>query len=141
MFFGQDVLQFRRMFYTAWSKYLNKQPLEPVEEQIVMVIQDHPEYQSIFDNEKALEANYLPELDQTNPFLHMALHLSLREQVVTNRPKGIQDIFARLCEHVKPIDAEHKMLDILAESLWAAQKNQSMPDESAYLQNLKQLVD
>ena len=141
MFFGQDVLQFRRMFYTAWSKYLNKQPLEPVEEQIAMVIQDHPEYQSIFNNEKALEANYLPELGESNPFLHMALHLSLREQVVTNRPAGIQAIFAKLCESMKPIDAEHLMLDILAESLWLAQKNQAMPDESVYLSNLQKLVE
>lgn len=141
MFFGQDVLQFRRMFYTAWSKHLNKQPLEPVEQQIVMVIEDHPEYQTIFNNEKALDTNYFPELGETNPFLHMSLHLSLREQVVTNRPAGIQTIFAKLCETMKPIDAEHTMLDILAESLWTAQKNQSMPDEATYLTNLKKLIE
>ncbi|WP_367607615.1 DUF1841 family protein [Legionella sp. W05-934-2] len=140
MLFGQDVLQFRRMFYSAWAKFLNKQPLEPVEEQLVLVIQDHPEYQSIFDNEKALEANYLPELGDSNPFLHMALHLSLREQVVTNRPDGIQAIFAKLCERMKPIDAEHMMIDVLAESLWMAQKHQSLPDETEYLANLTNLV-
>ncbi len=141
MFFGQDVLQFRRMFYTAWSKYHNKQLLESVEEQIVMVIQDHPEYHPIFNSEKALEASYLPELGESNPFLHMSLHLSLREQVSTNRPNGIQSIFVKLCEKMTPIDAEHKMMDILAENLWEAQKNQSMPDEEDYLINLRKLVE
>jgi len=140
MLFGQDVIQFRRMFYSAWSKYLNKQPLQPVEEQIAMVLVDHPEYHALFENEKALEADYLPEMGDGNPFLHMGLHLSLREQIVTDRPNGIRQIFETLCLKMKPIEAEHAMIDILAECLWSAQQNQAMPDEANYLTSLQKLV-
>ena len=41
-------------------------------------------------------ANYSPRSGQLNPWLHMGLHLAVREQVATNRPHGITEVHAKL---------------------------------------------
>ncbi|WP_204318325.1 DUF1841 family protein [Serratia marcescens] len=38
------------------------------------------------------------ELGETNPFLHMGLHLAVREQVATDRPQGIRTVYTKLIE-------------------------------------------
>jgi hypothetical protein len=83
----------------------------------------------------------VPEGGKTNPFLHMGLHLALREQLATNRPAGIADVFDQL--QARSGDrhaAEHQALDCLAEALWTAQNNNTAPDEQDYLDSLKRLL-
>jgi signal transduction protein with GAF and PtsI domain len=139
MIFGQDKNELRRMYVDAWRKSVNGEPLSPLETQIAQVVSDHPEYQALM-TEETLEAAYTPEGGQTNPFLHMGLHLAIREQVSTNRPNGIQLVFNELTSKLQePHEAEHQMLECLAETLWEAQGNNSMPDENAYLERLRRL--
>ncbi|VAW67640.1 hypothetical protein MNBD_GAMMA09-172, partial [hydrothermal vent metagenome] len=40
-----------------------------------------------------------------------------------------------------PHDAEHEMMECLGEALWLAQRNQTTPDEAAYLECLKKLLE
>jgi hypothetical protein len=71
----------------------------------------------------------------------MGLHLALREQLATNRPTGIADVFDQL--QARSGDrhaAEHQALDCLAEALWTAQNNNTAPDEQDYLDSLKRLL-
>ncbi len=139
MIFGQDRNELRQMYIDAWRKSATGAVLSPLEAQIATVIEDHPEYQEMMTGD-ALEETYTPEGGKTNPFLHMGLHLAIREQVATDRPAGISAIFNTLL--VKTGDAhgtEHKALDCLAETLWEAQGSNAMPDEAAYLERLRQL--
>jgi hypothetical protein len=70
----------------------------------------------------------------------MGLHLAIREQVATNRPAGITAIHDTLTKRMgDPHAAEHAMLEPLAETLWAAQRNGSPPNELAYLDRLRTL--
>jgi hypothetical protein len=127
------------MYVDAWRKSCAGEILSALESQIAEVIRDHPEYQPSMSTE-SLEASYSPEGGQTNPFLHMGLHLAVREQVQTNRPPGIAEVFAQLL--AKSTDrhaAEHQALDCLAEALWTAQSNNTAPDEQAYLECLRRL--
>lgn len=136
--FGNDRNQLRQMYKTSWEKFLKKETLTSLESQITAVIQEHPEYHSFVSQ---LEKDFLPELGQTNPFLHMGLHLGIREQIDTNRPAGIKQIFAQLIPLCNsPHDAEHKMIDCLAEAMWSAQTNNQPPDEDKYLNNLRELL-
>ncbi|MGI9203423.1 MAG: DUF1841 family protein [Woeseiaceae bacterium] len=139
MIFGQDRNELRQMYIDAWAKSTAGDILSPLEAQIVAVINDHPEYQSALTAEN-LDKSFSPESGQTNPFLHMGLHLAIREQVATDRPTGIKSLFAelrtRLGDHHA---AEHLALECLAETLWEAQSNNAMPDEAAYLQRLQRL--
>ena len=94
MIFGQDRHELREMYADAWQKHRDKTPLSPLEAQIVQVIEDHPEYHEAVGGD--LAKDFTVEGGKTNPFLHMGLHLSIREQVATDRPPGIAAIFRQL---------------------------------------------
>jgi len=126
------------MYADAWQKYCDKRPLTPLEAQITQVIEDHPEYHAAITGD--LDRDFTVEGGQTNPFLHLGLHLGIREQVSTNRPAGIAAIFKALAARAGGShDAEHRMIDCLAETLWEAQSNNTAPDETAYLEQLRNL--
>ncbi len=136
--FGTDRNQLRQMYKTAWEKYQQKHPMTPLETQIAEVVREHPEYHNFVNQ---LEQDFLPELGEANPFLHMGMHLGLREQLATNRPDGIVDVYQQLLSRLgSPHDAEHQMIDCLAEAMWLAQQNNRIPDEVEYLKCLKNLV-
>jgi hypothetical protein len=138
MIFGQDRNELRRLYASAWQKHRDGQVLSPLEAQIAQVVEEHPEYHAAVSGD--LEREYTVEDGQTNPFLHMGLHLGIREQIATNRPAGVKDIHARLAAKTGDVHvAEHQMIDCLAETLWEAQGQNRMPDEDAYLERLRRL--
>lgn len=138
MIFGEDRNELRQMYSTAWKKHGDSELLSPLESQIVQVIDDHPEYHDAVSSD--LDRDFTVEGGKTNPFLHMGLHLGIREQVATNRPAGIAAIFSNLAAKTGDAHlAEHRMIDCLAETLWEAQSNNSVPNESQYLERLRQL--
>ena len=133
--FGNDRQQLRKAYADAWQKFQLQKTLTPLEQQIAEVIKEHPEYHHSLNQ---LGADFLPENDQTNPFLHMGMHLGLREQLTTNRPLGIRDCYQTLCnKYQSSHEAEHDMMDCLAEAIWQAQRLGTAPNESAYLTCLK----
>jgi Domain of unknown function (DUF1841) len=140
VFSDQSREQLRQMYLNTWRKYTAQQPLEPLEAQVAAVIAEHPEYVPLLESgPDALSANYIPEGGQQNPFLHMGLHLALREQVATNRPQGITQIHQSLAQRLDPHTAEHAMLEVLAETLWESQRSAKAPDEQRYLERLRSL--
>lgn len=141
VFAGQSRDQLRQMYRDVWRKFQASQPLEPLEKQIAAVISEHPEYIAWLESgDEALQQNFTPEAGRENPFLHMGLHLAIREQVATNRPAGITAIHQKLSQRLGDVhQAEHKMLEALGETLWEAQRNNLPPDEQAYLQRLGRL--
>jgi len=129
------------MFYSAWQKRTSKEPLEPMEKQIVTLLEEHPEYHKLVENKDAIDQDYTPEDGELNPFLHLSLHLALREQVGTDRPKGIAMLTrSLLLKHGDGHKVEHLMIECLGEFLWDAQRQQRAPDEQAYLEKLKHLL-
>ena len=140
--FGNDRDSMRRYYWQAWTKFQQKQPMGALEQQVAAVIKEHPEYQrGLAQTDKMLQRDYLPENGETNPFLHMGLHLGIREQVATNRPTGISTVYQQLVLKYGAHDAEHRMMDCLAESMWLAQRYNTAPDEAAYLARLTQLLE
>jgi hypothetical protein len=138
--YTQERDKLRQLYADIWHKARQNQPLDTLEQQIAQVISEHPEYHKILENRQHLSNEYLPEMGETNPFLHMGMHLALREQVATNRPAGIAEVFLKLSiQHSDKLAVEHKMMDCLAEALWNSQKYQRAPDEQAYLNCLKKL--
>jgi hypothetical protein len=139
MIFGQDRDELRRRYSDAWANAKRGAALSPLDAQIVKVIEEHPEYQSVIESSSP-SIEFPPEQGQSNPYLHMGLHLAVREQLATNRPLGIREIFEQIARVAGDSHtAEHAMLECLAESLWDAQRAQALPDERLYLERLKQL--
>jgi len=136
--FGQDRNELRQMYASAWQKRCSDEQLSPLEKQIAQVIEDHPEYHDAVSGD--LEQEFTVEGGQTNPFLHMGLHLGIREQVATDRPAGIASVFSTMAARIgDPHKAEHQMIDCLAETLWEAQRNNQPPDETSYIERLRKL--
>jgi hypothetical protein len=103
---------------------------------------EHPEYHGILgDIESAKEAEYTPEKGQTNPFLHLSMHMSITEQVQIDQPRGIREASQQLMikldsEH----EAQHKIMECLGQVLWNAQRDGTPPDMAAYVEAIKKLL-
>ena len=141
-FHDQDRESLRRVYVEAWRKHRESRPVEPVEDQIIRVVELHPEYAALLESgEVALGRDYTPEGGQSNPFLHMGLHLAIREQVATDRPAGIAEVHRALVTRLGDAHtAEHAMIACLGEALWQAQRSGRPADEAAYLESLRRLT-
>jgi hypothetical protein len=139
--FGNDRDRLRRYYCTVWEKVQAGQPLEPLEHLMAGVIREHPEYQPALANaETALGREYLPEMGETNPFLHMGMHIAIQEQLSSDRPTGIREVYQQLCQRLgDPHPAEHQMMECLGETLWEAQRAGVEPDEQVYLERLRRI--
>ena len=140
--FGQDRNRLRQVFFDAWDKHRRGRPLEPLEQQIVMLLEQHPEYHTLFAApERELDRDYLPEAGSGNPFLHLSLHLAIRDQLALDRPAGVRQAMAAITAGaVSAHEAEHLAMEQLSEALWSAQRNGTPPDEERYLEQLQELA-
>jgi hypothetical protein len=140
MLYGNTVQDTRHLFFESWRKHLQNLPFTPLEAQLINVIQQHPEYHTLLAQQDK-DAHYTPEQGESNPFLHMGLHLAIRDQVAMNRPIGIQTVYQQLLQRYHdPHRVEHLLLEPLADCIWLAQKQQRAPDEQAYLRACQNLV-
>ncbi len=138
MFQSRD--QVRQIYLNVWQKMQTGELLEPMEAIIADIIKMHPEYHPLLsDADNARDRDFLPEQGDTNPFLHMGMHIALREQASTDRPAGFQAIYQKLVNRQGQHDAEHAMMECLAEALWRSQKDNQPFDEEVYLSNLERL--
>jgi hypothetical protein len=137
----QSREQLRRAYMDAWRKHRERLPMEPLEAQIADVVVLHPEYHPKLEREEdALNQDYSPESGQSNPFLHMGLHLAVRDQIATDRPKGIRSAYEAIAGSRDPHEAEHMMIECLAEAIWESQRSGRPPDEQAYLESIRRLA-
>lgn len=130
----------RDFFFEAWRKFNLQSPLTDLEKIAVSVMHLHPEYHAILNApEQYKQQAYFPEMGETNPFLHMSLHLSVLEQISINQPIGISDIYTKLrTHHQNEHDAQHDILECLAETIWSAQRNNTALDAEHYITLLQQ---
>lgn len=133
--FSNDRNTLRQQFFQAWQKYRTPAvQLTPLEQMIGELITAHPEYQHLFD---ATQADFIAEdfaADGINPFLHLGLHIALKEQLQADRPAGISALMTEALRHGADWHAlEHRLMDCLQSALWQAQAQGTAPDELQYL--------
>ncbi|MES9993906.1 MAG: DUF1841 family protein [Candidatus Thiodiazotropha sp.] len=130
-----DRNQLRQVFFEAWRKHQAGAAMEPLEKMICSVVKAHPEYHGMLnDRERFLLQEFHAESGESNPFLHMAMHITLLEQITTDRPFGISGLYQRLCQRAgEAHEAEHQLMECLGRILWEAQSANQMPDETAYI--------
>ena len=122
----------REMFFAAWRKYRAGEPLAGIEALALDVILLHPEYHEVLEHpERYRDRDYF---DESNPFLHMSLHVALEEQLSIDQPPGIRAACDGLLERCGDRhEALHQALECLAETVWRAQRERRAPDAAAYL--------
>ena len=139
---SNDRTQLRKTFFDIWKQKSAGAPLDAMQTIIANIIELHPEYHQLLANEDTLNKDYLPDQGETNPFLHMSMHIALHEQISTNRPAGIAQCYTQIIKNTgSEHDAEHAMMECLGEALWRAQRDRTMPDEQAYLKCLQKLSE
>lgn len=127
--------QAREFLFDLWAKHRSEATLTPLEGVALAVILEHPEYQEMLSQrERYLEREWQPEGGETNPFLHMMMHLAIEEQASIDQPPGIRAAIEALARrHGSAHDARHDVMDCLAEMIWQAQRNGVPFDNAAYL--------
>ncbi len=137
--FNPSVNDVRNFFFDTFAKANQQQALSELEKMAYSVIMEHPEYQVVLrDREKYLKYNWLPDAGETNPFLHLSMHMSIWEQLSIDQPMGIKALYLELCEQFgDEHEAQHQVLDCLAEMVWQAQYNNMQPDPTIYLSCLR----
>lgn len=132
--------QVRQFFFGVWAKYRAGQPLAGAEQPALDAILTHPEYHALLDQPgRYLERDYQPESGETNPFLHLSMHLAVSEQLSVDQPPGIRARYQRLLAlHGDAMPAQHAVIECLAEMIWQVQRYQTTFDSAAYLRCLDQ---
>jgi hypothetical protein len=131
--------QARDFFFEVWSKSMSRSPLTPLESIAAAILADHPEYHAVLaDPERNRDREWRPEGGESNPFLHLSMHLAIEEQLSIDQPPGIREAVNTLArrrdsEH----EARHDVMECLAEVVWQAQRNSRPFDNTAYLDCLR----
>ncbi len=130
----------RRFFFLVWRKNQEKTLMTPMESLAWQVISHHPEYHDLLARpEDFLEREWFPEQGETNPFLHLGLHLAVEEQISIDQPPGIRVAYDQLCHALRDEHAaRHRVLECLAETLWSSQRNGTPLDGARYLQLIRE---
>jgi len=127
--------QVRQFFFDAWAKFRAGRPLTDLEAMATGHIGRHPEYHAVLEQpERYREREWPPESGETNPFLHLSMHLSIGEQLSIDQPPGVKTRYLALAERLGDEHAaQHAVMDCLAEMVWRAQRDNLPPDGTAYL--------
>jgi len=129
----------RRFFCAADAKQRQGLLLDAMELVATRWIAEHPEYGAeLADEAAALEAVYTVEEGRTNPFLHLAMHLSIDEQCSIDQPTGIRQAVALLAAKRQSLHAaHHEVMECLGEMIWASQRSGLPPDGLAYIEAVR----
>ena len=132
--------QARIFLFDLWDKHRAGTALTALESMALAVVLEHPEYHAVLaDRERYMERDWTPEGGETNPFLHLQMHLAIEEQVSIDSPPGIRAAVEALAtKHGSMHDARHDVMDCLGEVIWQAQRNSMGFDNSRYLECLAQ---
>ena len=127
--------QVREAFFEAWRKYRAGEPLVGVEALALDAILAHPEYHGLLGQPERFRGK---DYDgESNPFLHLSLHVALAEQLSIDQPPGIAQRFAALLARTGERHAAmHEAIECLAETVWRAQRDGAPPDAAGYLECL-----
>jgi hypothetical protein len=132
----------RRFFCDVWKKKAEGQILDAMETLAGDWMAEHSEYHTLLaDPEGALAQDYTPERGETNPFLHLSMHLSISEQISINQPPGIKEIAEKLSQKLGSIhEAQHLIMECLGLVMWEAQRENQALNPEKYLEALKKLI-
>jgi len=132
----------RRFFREAWRKQSEGVPLEPIEAIAAEIVAAHPEIHGLLDAAGSTEAgteDAAVEAEGGGAFLHLSLHLAVREQISIDQPPGIRAQYERLAARSGAHPAFHAIMECLGRTLHEAQTAGTGPDGQVYLERISRL--
>lgn len=138
--FNPSREQVRRFFTDAWLKHRQAGILTPLESMAVDWIRQHPEYHAALEDPDAVDADFPVEAGQTNPFLHLSMHLAISEQLSIDQPPGIKAAYEQLLTTRDAHEAVHEIMECLGEVVWEAQRMGRPFSNDVYLDLIRRRV-
>ena len=134
--------QVREFFFETWRKYRAGELLVGLEALAADLLLAHSEYHAVLaDPVRFGDQEYFPELGESNPFLHLSMHLAVEEQLSIDQPPGVASRFAALVtRHGDRHVALHEAMECVAEMVWRSQRDHAPPDGAAYLECLEKKI-
>ena len=129
--------QVRHFFINAWRTHQAGGVLTPLETMAVDLIEQHPEYHAVLNDPDSANADYTIEQGQTNPFLHLSMHLAINEQLSIDHPPGIKAAHQALTATRDTHEAAHVIMEALGEVIWEAQRLKKPLDSDHYLELIR----
>jgi len=125
----------RLFFCSVYAKSRSAQPMDAIEILAAQWIAEHPEYHADLSDQDAAISRIYPEgSGQTNPFLHLSMHLSISEQCSIDQPRGIRQAVELLTHKRQSLHiAHHEAMDCLGTMLWESQRAGRPPDGQSYI--------
>ncbi len=125
----------RRFFCQVYAKQQSDQLSDALETLAGLWVDEHPEFHSdLADCDAALKRHYGGEAGQSNPFLHLSMHVSISEQCSIDQPRGIRQAVELLAAKRNSLhDAHHEVMECLGTMLWESQRSGQPPDGQAYI--------
>jgi hypothetical protein len=125
----------RQFLFESWRKRRAGELLTPLEDLAAQLVEKHPEYhEQLSDPQRYQDKDYLSGHGETNPFLHLMMHLAIEEQLSIGQPPGIRRHIERLTrKHGAEHEAQHAMMECLAETIMQAQRSHAAPSGTVYL--------
>lgn len=137
MLFNPTRDQVRQFFTEAWSKQKSGAVLTPLETMAVDLMQQHPEYHAELEDPEIATADYSVEQGRSNPFLHLSMHLAIKEQLSIDQPPGIKAAYQSLIATREPHEAMHIIMEALGETVWESQRLRTPLDTEKYLELIR----
>ena len=134
--FNPSQADVRRFLCAVHAKTLSGAPMEAIETLASLWIAEHPEYHAELANaDAAVARNYDETPEQTNPFLHLSMHLSISEQCSIDQPRGIRQAVELLSKRLDGglHDAHHAAMECLGQMLADSQRSGLPPDGATYV--------
>ncbi len=130
----------RRFFCSAFAKAQSNSAQDAIETIANQWMSEHPEYHGDLQAADAAVARVYDGGDgQTNPFLHLSMHLSITEQSSIDQPRGIRQAVELLTARRGDLHlAHHEVMEELGTMLWEAQRSGKPPDGQAYIDRVQQ---
>jgi hypothetical protein len=132
----------RRFFCQVRSKQKSGMTLDAMETLAGLWIEEHPEFHVDLDDiDLALDRMYQVEDGQTNPFLHLSMHVSISEQCSIDQPQGVRQAVELLAAKKNSLhQAHHQAMECLGRMVWESQRSGRPPDGQGYLDQLQRLA-
>jgi hypothetical protein len=125
----------RRFFCQVYAKQQAKALYDPLETLAGEWVALHTEYSELLaDETTALTRQFTGDNGDSNPFLHLSMHLSISEQCSIDQPRGIRQAVELLANKRNNLhDAHHEVMECLGTMLWESQRSGRPPDGQSYI--------
>ena len=141
--FNPTQADVRRFLCGVHAKAQSGAPMEAIETLASLWIAEHPEYHAdLADVDAAIARNYDETPAQTNPFLHLSMHLAISEQLSIDHPTGIRAAHEALARrHGSAHAAAHEIMECLGRVVWEAQRLGTPLDSDTYIDLIRQRAE